>query len=93
MLIFNIRRRGLMPNLIKKSWTVSTLEAIGLNGVHAQITQNDHICQPLQSLSCQILLNHRASTDQGRRNVKNSGGRKLMLWANLPLLVRIGLGN
>ena len=39
------------------------LEAIGLNGVHAQITQNDHICQPLQSLSCQILLNHRASTD------------------------------
>ena len=23
MLIFNIRRRGLMPNLIKKSWTVS----------------------------------------------------------------------
>ena len=24
MLIFNICRRGLMPNLIKKSWTVSS---------------------------------------------------------------------
>ena len=51
------------------------LEAIGLNGVHAQITQNDHICQPLQSLSCQILLNHRASTviSVGLWNFKDGG--------------------
>ena len=27
MLIFNMYRRGLMPNLIKKSWTVSMLAA------------------------------------------------------------------
>ena len=33
MLIFKIRKRGLMPNLIKKSWTVSSTQAF-LSSMH-----------------------------------------------------------
>ena len=44
MLIFNICRRGLMPNLIKKSWTVSTVGVLmGVAAMLKVIRQTDAI--------------------------------------------------
>ena len=90
MLIFNIYRRGLMPNLIKKSWTVSMLDSL----VH-WIMWHVVICNPTKKTlvsqlnSFRITSPHKHPNFHSSRKVCHSSSsfKKLPLYSGAVSLV------